>query len=206
MAVREFSDKNGTTWRAWDISPEAILAQTRAEEYLADCFREGWIVFENLTTGEKRRLSPYPLDWESMTDLQLESLLWLHAEPVLPGRRSHDGLRAVAPRAGDDTVGAVAPTALSATALGASRAFTYPGGGAWDVRVAAREDGGAPVLRFRCGARCIDRGDWPADWAGLSDAQLAALLRSAAPRTERWRDGLPRRRHGDFDGSAEVRA
>src|SRR5215217_5433351 len=88
MAVREFKDKSGTTWRAWDITPEAILPQTKAEEYLADCFRQGWIVFENLSTGEKRRLSPYPLDWEHLHDTQLEALLWLNAAPVLSNRRA----------------------------------------------------------------------------------------------------------------------
>ena len=45
MAVREFSDERGLAWRAWEIKPEAIHPQTKAEHYLADCYTLDWIVF-----------------------------------------------------------------------------------------------------------------------------------------------------------------
>ncbi|MFL5578747.1 MAG: hypothetical protein ACJ8AO_00095 [Gemmatimonadaceae bacterium] len=206
MAVREFKDKSGTTWRAWDITPEAILPQTKAEEYLADCFRQGWIVFENLSTGEKRRLSPYPLDWEHLHDTQLEALLWLNAAPVLSNRRAPAAAAPAEPPCDedDDAVRDAKLGRVQMGALGVVRGFRYPGGRVWDVRVEERpEGGGPPVLRFQSGFRRFDLRDWPAGWAEFTDDQLVALLRSAAPRDEPWHEGLPQRRHDDRGDSAD---
>src|SRR5687767_9303959 len=54
MSVREFRDDAGRRWRAWDIKPEEVRPVTRAEDYLADCYVTGWIVFETLSGSEKR--------------------------------------------------------------------------------------------------------------------------------------------------------
>ena len=208
MAVREFKDKKGTTWRAWDVTPETLVPATKSEEYLADCFRHGWIVFENLDTGDKRRLSPFPNGWDQMTDAQLEALLWLDAEPVLARKRIELPLPAEPPCDEDDeTVRDVRLGKVQIGALGVVRGFLYPGGRVWDVRVVAEPgDGQGPVLRFQSGLRRIDLARWPADWGDFTDAQLIELLRAAAPRAQRWHEGLPRRRYGDFESPGGARA
>ena len=42
---------------------------------------EGWIVFERADGEEKRRLSPYPSDWQSLADAKVAELCE-HAEIV----------------------------------------------------------------------------------------------------------------------------
>lgn len=93
MAVREFTDEHGVGWRAWDIRPEAIHPQTRAEDYLADCFTVGWIVFEAAGGNEKRRLCPWPTNWARASAAQLREML-ARAERVPP--RKLDAERQVA--------------------------------------------------------------------------------------------------------------
>jgi hypothetical protein len=73
MAVREFVDEQGKSWRVWSILPESIQPLTRAEDYLEDRYRLGWLVFE--TSDQKRRLCPFPHNWESVDELALRSLL-----------------------------------------------------------------------------------------------------------------------------------
>jgi hypothetical protein len=75
MAVREFSDKAGRVWRAWEIRPQNIHPATKSEDYLADCYITGWIVFETKREDEKRRLCPWPIDWASRSDDELRELL-----------------------------------------------------------------------------------------------------------------------------------
>src|SRR5438309_5283050 len=75
MAVREFLDEHGKAWRVWCILPEAIHPVTRAEDYLADCYQLGWLVFETTTGDEKRRLCPYPRDWENADEEALRAML-----------------------------------------------------------------------------------------------------------------------------------
>src|ERR1043166_293755 len=83
MAVREFTDENGKHWRAWDIRPDAIHPQTKAEDYLAECYDVGWIVFETLSGDQKRRLCPYPIRWAEATNDELRHML-ARAEAVAP--------------------------------------------------------------------------------------------------------------------------
>src|SRR5437773_10027629 len=75
MPVREFTDQSRREWRAWDLKPENIHPATKGEDYLADCYITGWIVFETLSGDEKRRLCPWPIDWVTRTDDQLCDLL-----------------------------------------------------------------------------------------------------------------------------------
>jgi len=110
MAVREFSDHLGQGWRVWCILPESIHPVTRAEDYLADCYQLGWLVFETISADEKRRLCPFPRDWESADEDALRSLL-AQSEAVRPRRSSgevvadKEVLRSIAPaiQVDDDT-------------------------------------------------------------------------------------------------------
>jgi hypothetical protein len=66
---RFFDDVQGTTWDVWAVYPEARLSPISA---LPGTFQTGWLVFES--TGEKRRLSPIPTDWQSLPADELERL------------------------------------------------------------------------------------------------------------------------------------
>lgn len=73
MALRDFTDTEGVRWKAWDVTAAQIHPKTRAEDYMHD-LADGWLVFERLDGEEKRRLCPYPADWESLTDDELRAL------------------------------------------------------------------------------------------------------------------------------------
>src|SRR3954466_3750477 len=83
VAVREFADEHGKRWRAWDIRPDLIHPKTKAEDYLAECYDVGWIVFESFSGDEKRRLCPYPKNWSDASESELSDML-ARADPVAP--------------------------------------------------------------------------------------------------------------------------
>lgn len=83
MAVRDFVDASGVSWRVWPVTPESLQPRTAAEDYLGD-YGEGWLCFECST--ERRRLARYPMDWEKLSDQELGSLL--SAAAVVPARKS----------------------------------------------------------------------------------------------------------------------
>lgn len=200
MAVREFTDATGRKWRAWEVRPSEIHPATKSEDYLADCYITGWIVFETISSDEKRRLCPWPVDWATRTEAQLRELLSA-AEVVPAQRRTGEGaIAAEAMRRRTAEAASRAPEELDVTDLSVIRAFKYPGGRVWTVGVVLEpEDGSRPVLRFAAGLRHIDLTSWPKDWADQSDEALVAMLRRAAPRriSGETRPGIPRRRWDD---------
>lgn len=178
MAVREFHDATGSRWRVWSVTPEAIHPVTRAEDYLADCYQLGWLVFESTTGDKKRRLCPFPQNWERRDELGLQQLL-MKAD-VVP--------TVVVPEGRPDL-----------TDLEVVRTFRYPGGSVWTVRLTSPpERGNGAVLRFTAGARSLDLVQWPPNWPDLPDDGLIALLRRAGRRA--WMlstPETPRRRYDD---------
>jgi hypothetical protein len=70
MAFREFTDAEGFRWKAWDVTADQIHPKTRAEDYMHD-LADGWLVFERADGEEKRRLCPFPSEWEASSDAQL---------------------------------------------------------------------------------------------------------------------------------------
>lgn len=190
MPVREFADDQGRAWRAWAITPESIEPVTRGEDYLADCFVTGWIVFETLDGREKRRLCPWPMRWASMSDDELRGLL-NKAELIsaLDLTARHTG----SARRVDGDAGWTDGRDITDTRV--VRTFGYPGGRFWSVWVVMHpEDGGPPVLRFQAGARWIDLRRWPTNWADQPDTALVDLLRTEAPRPPSASRTDPRRR------------
>jgi hypothetical protein len=196
--VREFTAE-GKRWRAWEILPEGIHPVTRAEDYLADCFTTGWLVFETTSGDEKRRLCPYPKAWSRATDDQLASLL--DVADRVPPRKLQAERQVVS-----DMTGATKPVdvppeqdKLDITDLPVVRSFKYPGGRLWSVCVVEHpEDGGLPALRFTAGARYLDMRPWPKDWVDAPDDRLVELIRVAAPRpATNPPPGISRRRFND---------
>ena len=195
MAVREFSDTTGTSWRAWNITPDSSPPAREARTAYTDLHDAGWIVFETPDGREKRRLCPYPDQWATMSDAELLQLL-VQASTVRRSRLAlgHAGPEAEAHPADPNDPDSpalsarlsVAPDA-SATISGAisvdfraTRSFRYPGGRLWTVRVARVGDEGIQVLRFTAGVRSLDLAQWPSDWATFETDGLVALIRSVA--------------------------
>jgi hypothetical protein len=216
MPVREFTDGGGREWRVWNVVPEAIHPQTKTEDYLADMYHTGWLVFETKAEDEKRRLADIPAGWEELAARGLEILL--HRAEIIPPRK----LRALREARGEEAgrqqeragrrareLADLPPSARAVvpedeqpdvTDLGVVRTFHYPGGSDWTVSVIRGAEGSGPaLLRFSAGTRDINMRDWPKDWADYPDEQLAELLRLAAPRPRRQVIGpdTPRRRHDD---------
>jgi hypothetical protein len=201
MAVREFIDERGRAWRVWCILPESIHPVTRAEDYLADCYQLGWLVFETTAGDEKRRLCPFPRDWQSAGEDALRSLLG-QSEAVRSRRAS--GERAierevVRPARPSIEVDDARDETADLTDLTVVRTFRYPGGRLWSAAIAPHSDVAVgPVLRFTAGARIIDLERYPRDWPDLPDDSLIDLLRRAAPRPiMKYTPETPRRRHND---------
>ena len=195
MPVREFVDTAGRAWRAWDILPEAIHPRVKAEDYLADCYETGWVVFVTTDGRDKRRLCPFPKAWDRASDAELRTML-ARAEVVPPSRVTEVDLEAMA-HAGTGSI----PTRPDITDLQVVRTFRYPGGRVWSVSVVQRPEGGAaPILRFTAAARCIDLRQWPRDWADYPDERLVDLLRLASPRRTDAPPpfGTPPRRYTDL--------
>jgi hypothetical protein len=78
MALRVFSTREGEQWRVWSVIPATNAALT-----LDEPFRGGWLCFEDLSGGERRRLtlSEVPAGWEALPDDRLD-LLRRVATPV----------------------------------------------------------------------------------------------------------------------------
>src|SRR5436309_3403680 len=86
MAHRTFHDATGRTWQVWSVVPTLVerrltppsprdppvierrLRQSPRMKIGAQ-WTKGWLTFE--TSGEKRRLAPYPPEWADFTNDQL---------------------------------------------------------------------------------------------------------------------------------------
>lgn len=218
MALREFRDRNGVEWRAWDITPERMHPVTAREMFLGRYvdFQEGWIVFES--DDERRRLAPYPIQWADFPVEQLEALLAM-AQPSRrrPGETSGSFRRVEETRAVAEDDAAQPPTAAATTtptgsatpaSVGEWREFVGPSGRRWTVTLTSPAAMGGPdtgpgarrFLRFAAddGTVC-DLVAWPEDWQRFTTAQFVELLR----RAERAHDvsaspsSVPRRRRED---------
>lgn len=198
MAVREFVAHDGRGWRAWDVTPESVEPQTKTEDYLAGCLRDGWVVFETTDGSEKRRLCPPPYAWEHRSDANLEELLD-RAEILRPrGKvrvRGDAIIRADLPPSVPLDVAANIPRDIEGDIdmryLSVVRSFRYPGGEVWRASVVDDNPDAPVVLRFSSESHSIDLTDWPNDWADMPNAQLVALMQKGQSSVERRRRARP---------------
>lgn len=86
---RAFTDSVGVEWTVREISP-STLTQTLAKVLEKDRRQGGWLVFES-SEGDKRRLTPYPPDWRTVSTFELERWCMRAARvPPAPARRAQD--------------------------------------------------------------------------------------------------------------------
>ena len=88
QSTRSFTDAVGVEWAVREIgSPK--MSQTLAKLLEHDRRRGGWLVFES--SEEKRRLSPYPPDWRTVSTFELERWCMKATKvPPAPARRKED--------------------------------------------------------------------------------------------------------------------
>lgn len=197
MAVREFTDSAGRQWRAWDVSPDDLSPRTKDEDYLAQLYHTGWIVFETKAGDDKRRLYPIPKGWGELPEGELAVLL--QKAEIVPRRKLRTEKDAHGQDAADEVqrAGEFSQTSVDepekarelaktetpdVTDLNVLRTFRYPGGRIWVACVMQDPGAPAPVLRFTAGSRNVDLADWPKDWVDYSNDQLVELLRRAGKR------------------------
>ena len=213
MAVREFTDSAGRAWRAWDVSPDDLSPRTKDEDYLAQLYHTGWIVFETKAGDDKRRLYPIPRGWSELPEPELAVLL--QKAEVVPRRKLRTEKGSLGQEAADEVRRAseFSQTAVDeperarelarnetpdVTDLNVLRTFRYPGGRIWVACVMHDPGAPSPVLRFTAGSRNLDLAEWPKDWVDYPDDQLVQLLRKAGQRKAgKSPPDAPRRRWDD---------
>ena len=84
--VRQLRDPAGRAWQVWRVTPSQARSREDAERYLGE-YQAGWLVFEALEGGERRRLVSFPTDWQGLSDADLLGLL----ERAAPARRRESG-------------------------------------------------------------------------------------------------------------------
>jgi hypothetical protein len=91
MALRSFDDRNGQGWQVWRVVPGSSVLERSG--WMEGEYRNGWLCFESLSSGERRRLAPVPENWESLPSERLE----LMCRVASPARRSTPagGIRSV---------------------------------------------------------------------------------------------------------------
>lgn len=87
---RTFLDAEETRWEVREIRSHELPERLAALLGDGDRRRAGWLVFES-AGGEKRRLSPFPPDWTTISDFELERWCMRAARvPPAPARRRED--------------------------------------------------------------------------------------------------------------------
>jgi hypothetical protein len=80
--MRNFTDSAGIEWMVFEVKRQGNQEDNWA--YLPRGFRAGWLCFES--DAGKRRLSPVPEGWRSVTAPELEKML-RRASAVMRARR-----------------------------------------------------------------------------------------------------------------------
>lgn len=71
--MRQFLDGHGVEWTTYQVVRQAQLNKGPTADILPRTYAHGWLVFES--ASEKRRLAPFPSNWQELPDATLRSLL-----------------------------------------------------------------------------------------------------------------------------------
>jgi hypothetical protein len=87
--ARHFTDCVGTAWTVYEVHPADLRG--RASYFFPHPERRsGWLLFES-SDAERRRLAPFPGDWHSVSEFELERWCMRAARVEdLPKRRADD--------------------------------------------------------------------------------------------------------------------
>ena len=89
VTSRTFTDAVGLEWTVREIDSPSLTG-TLAKVLERDRRHGGWLVFES-GDGDKRRLAPYPPDWRTVTEFELERWCMRATRvPPAPARRAQD--------------------------------------------------------------------------------------------------------------------
>ncbi len=203
MALREFTDRSGRSWRVWDVTAATIHPATRGEDYMHD-YLDGWLVFESVDGDAKCRLAPIPEEWAFATAEHMEA--WMRAATPVRSDRTANRLPSSAAAAIVVAAAAAVTTrragaAINDDAVHSARTFRFPNGRYWTVANRANSSGatGERVLRFTSGQRSLDLFAWPREWHDYAGEELAALLKRSFPRAEPGANVTAFRRRGSDD-------
>ena len=72
--LREFEDRTGRRWRAWQVTPGLARTHSNSERFLGQ-FQQGWVCFEALDKSGRRRLPCHRSRWTGAKEEDLERML-----------------------------------------------------------------------------------------------------------------------------------
>ena len=72
--VREFADRSGRPWRIWRVIPGRAHARGDRDRVLG-AYASGWLAFEALDDGTRRRLLEPSDDWMTVSEADLTRML-----------------------------------------------------------------------------------------------------------------------------------
>ena len=182
MALREFRDARGVEWRVWATTPESAAPLRFGERALGE-LEGGWLTFE--CADCRRRLAPFPADWDTLTDAELER--WCSEAKAPPARRA----ARVAGGSAEPSPARATPDLTALDPSAPARTFTGSSGRMWRVVEHEIAVQGGPasratartvkhfVLRFTSESEVLELRTYPMAWARLDDAQLIKLARQA---------------------------
>jgi hypothetical protein len=102
VAARTFEDSSGVAWEVFEVHRTSHKA-----EAVSPGLERGWLAF--VSGAGKRRLAPFPAEWEQADSAELERLCGLARAARVTGSGIGAGIGAGAPRAPDDGESAPKP-------------------------------------------------------------------------------------------------
>jgi hypothetical protein len=79
--MKQLRDEGGTEWTVYQVNRHVRPTGRRLADILPAAYADGWLVFQSVL--EKRRLAPFPSNWEELPDATLRSFL-AAATPTRP--------------------------------------------------------------------------------------------------------------------------
>lgn len=87
---RTFIDAQSLQWEVREVRSHSLPERLAKLLGNQERRRTGWLVFESVA-GDKRRLSPFPPDWGTVSDFEIERwAMRAVAVPPAPERRRED--------------------------------------------------------------------------------------------------------------------